>query len=176
MWAEQIPRSCGLEASEKGREPREQRVHGFFLRALVVRGWGGQGDSYSEPELAEGSLFLVYVKRGKLDFQIVIWLWLLLHHLPFGMFKICYWWLFFRMLCMVSRLPVKVLLPRHLACCFKFCWNRLRLLCLLTWSHCVLGRLPSQFLRYSMLLFAITVLKLQDKTYVLEVWLYLKNC
>lgn len=31
--------------SEEGREPGEQSVHGIFLRDLVVRGTGGQGDS-----------------------------------------------------------------------------------------------------------------------------------
>ena len=38
---------------------------------------------------AEGSLFLlVYIQEAKLDFQIVVWLWLPLQHLLFAMFKI----------------------------------------------------------------------------------------
>ena len=72
MWGEQSPRSCGVEARVQlcSEERRKQSVHGFFLRDLLVRGWGQQGDSCREVEPAEGSLFLVYVKQGKLESKL----------------------------------------------------------------------------------------------------------
>lgn len=53
MWDEQILRSCDVEArlplcSKKRRKPRDASAHGLFQRELVVRDWGGQGDSSSE--------------------------------------------------------------------------------------------------------------------------------
>lgn len=56
--------------------------HSFLWRAgedKVRAEWDGA---------TEGSLFLVYIKQGKLDFQILKWLWLPLQHLLFAVFKI----------------------------------------------------------------------------------------
>lgn len=47
---------CG----EKRREPREVSAHGLFQRELVVRGWGGQSDSWSEMEQQEFAFPCLY--------------------------------------------------------------------------------------------------------------------
>lgn len=60
----------------------------------------------------EGSLFLlVYIQEAKLDFQIVIWLRLPFQHLLFAMFKILLLVIVFWTWYVLSKHPVKTLLP-----------------------------------------------------------------
>lgn len=89
MWDEQIQRNCGsgsqvvtMWCGVKGAKRMAFVWHSFLWRAgedKVRAEWDGA---------TEGSLFLVYIKQGKLDFQILKWLWLPLQHLLFAVFKI----------------------------------------------------------------------------------------